>query len=320
MRKSWTTKTATGIVNVHSRWTAGTIQRAAEILDGLAIPGESVWPSCRWPALVLDHGFAVGSRGGHGFIRYTVVDHEPGRSVSFVFDDSMPLAGGHRFEIAPDGEGVQWTHTLVIDEPSLAARRIIVPLHDALLEDLLDLVVGQMTHQPVRPRAQSTGLRLTMSAARWSRKRHVKERSTAARTSADIASVLLLAVGALHAAWASGVVWPGKDREDLARRVISSGELPGAVPCVVVAGLLGCAAVVTQAGVRTAGPFGAIPYPIADTATATASGVLALRGIVGLATACWGRRTRSPFRELDAALYSPFCVGVAALLARSRVR
>lgn len=94
MAKGWTTKTATGIVNVHSRWTPGTMQRAGEILDELAIPGTSAWPSYRWPALVLDRGFAVGSRGGHGFVRYEVVDHEPGRMVGFAFDDSMPLIGG----------------------------------------------------------------------------------------------------------------------------------------------------------------------------------------------------------------------------------
>lgn len=202
----------------------------------------------------------------------------------------------------------------------MTVRQIIVPLHDALLEDLLDLVVGQMTDQPVRPRAQSAGLQLTMSGARWARKRPAAERSTAARTSADLASVLLLAIGALHAAWASGVVWPGKNREDLARRVISSGELPGVMPCAVVVGLLGGVAALTQADIRPNGPFGRIPYPIADTAIATASAVLALRGIVGLATSGLGQRTRSPFRELDVALYSPFCLGLAAFLARARGR
>ncbi|MEO6957640.1 MAG: DUF3995 domain-containing protein [Antricoccus sp.] len=73
----------------------------------------------------------------------------------------------------------------------------------------------------------------------------------------------------------------------------------------------------TQADIRPDRPFRRIPDPIADTAIATASAVLALRGILGLATSCLGQRTCSPFRELDVALYSPFCLGRAALLARA---
>lgn len=150
---SWTTRTATGIRNVHERLTPGKPAAAAELLETIAEPGNPLWPSDRWPPLVLDNGLEPGSDGGHGPVRYHVTDHRPGRSISFAFDPAGGIRGGHTFSIeavddgraseatdsaAADAGRVRWRHELVIERPSALVRTTIVPLHDALLEDLLD--------------------------------------------------------------------------------------------------------------------------------------------------------------------------------------
>ncbi|NNG36472.1 SRPBCC family protein [Nakamurella aerolata] len=160
---SWTTRTATGISNVHQRHTPGPLSRAGELLELVAAPENPLWPSDRWPPLVLDNGLEPGSDGGHGPIRYRVVEHQPGRSVRFAMDDS--IRGGHTLSVEPvpggpgEPEQVCWRHELVIERPSLLIRAIVVPLHDALLEDLLDGADAAMRQRPLRRRTLSRGVR-----------------------------------------------------------------------------------------------------------------------------------------------------------------
>lgn len=171
---SWTTRTATGIRNVHERLTPGPHASAAELLENIAERGNLLWPSDRWPPLVLDNGLEPGSDGGHGPVRYHVSDHQPGRSVSFAFDPAAGIRGGHTFSIeavdagsagdstdsaAADAGQVRWRHELVIERPSPLVRTMIVPLHDALLEDLLDGADAAMRAAPLRRPRLSRGTR-----------------------------------------------------------------------------------------------------------------------------------------------------------------
>jgi hypothetical protein len=88
----------------------------------------------------LDRGLEPGSRGGHGPIRYHVVDYVPGRRVEFEFD--RWYRGFHRFEIEPQPDGgVVMRH--VLEGTPTGVMRVIWPLafrwlHDALVEDALD--------------------------------------------------------------------------------------------------------------------------------------------------------------------------------------
>lgn len=100
----------------------------------------------RWWPLTLSDGLTPGSRGGHGPVRYTVTASEP-HTVTFALAEKLPFTGWHRFEIEPTGETgpaanpdsatVRWRHTLVVTDTALT-RTLVVPLHDALIEDLLD--------------------------------------------------------------------------------------------------------------------------------------------------------------------------------------
>ena len=55
-------------------------------------------------------------------------------------------------------------------------------------------------------------------------------------------ALALAGIGALHAAWGSGLTtWPGADLRSLARKVVGGSTFPSAAACYVVAALLGTA-------------------------------------------------------------------------------
>lgn len=98
--------------------------------------------------MVLDKGLQVGSIGGHGPIRYAVSEHDPGRLVRFTTTPDAPFSGWHSFELTPTDRGVRWTHTLVIEQASPRIRLLIVPLHDQILEELLDNAEARAASRP----------------------------------------------------------------------------------------------------------------------------------------------------------------------------
>ncbi len=84
----------------------------------------------------------------------------------------------------------------------------------------------------------------------------------------------LLAVAAVHANWARGSSWPLPDRDQLARTVVGSEEMPPATACLAVTALLTVAAGLVAGAPRGAPRLGRL-------GTAGAVAVLAARGLVG---------------------------------------
>jgi hypothetical protein len=131
------------VFNVHRRAVAASADEVGRLLDTLAGPGDRLWPHERWPAMRFDQpGITPGGRGGHGPIRYRVVSHEPGRSVTFEFlGRPRGLHGHHQFVVHGTGPDscVLWHLTDL--EPrfpmSVTWRVVWRPLHDALIEDAL---------------------------------------------------------------------------------------------------------------------------------------------------------------------------------------
>jgi len=105
--------------------------------------------------MVLDAGLTIGSRGGHGPIGYQVEAYEPGRRIRFRFTPGLGLAGYHELLLTSETSERCWlTHTLV----ARTSRRMILlwplvirPLHEALLQDLLDTAERQATGRLNRP-------------------------------------------------------------------------------------------------------------------------------------------------------------------------
>lgn len=138
------------------------------------------------------------------------------------------------------------------------------------------------------------------------------DRSTGRGVLAAAIAASLGGIGALHVAWGLGSTWPTGDPESLARTVVGSPSLeqpPGAVACLTVAGALGIAAAAPlarfsgDARVRRAG----------HVLTRGAAVVLAARGTGGLVqSGLFPARVTPEFRAMDLAVYSPFCLALAA--------
>ncbi len=133
-----------GMQNVHERrFPTATVDHLGELLDRVGSPDDGLWPTStrRWPPMRMSGPLDTQPHGGHGFVRYHVVDHEPGRSVTWRFEDDLGLPGVHRFEVLTDGGAPGLRHT--IDARPVGVMRLAWPLavrwlHDALIEEAFD--------------------------------------------------------------------------------------------------------------------------------------------------------------------------------------
>lgn len=137
------------IHNIHERTIPAPAADLGPLLDGLGRPGDRLWPSDRWDPMVLDRPLAVGADGGHGPIRYTVTEYEPGRRVRFVFRRATGIAGFHELSIEELPGGTSRMRHLLHGRAHGRMRLLfpvlVEPLHDAVVEDLLDNAERQAT-------------------------------------------------------------------------------------------------------------------------------------------------------------------------------
>ena len=131
------------VLNVHRRVLAAAPADVWALLLTLGAPDDLLWPADSWPPVRFDRSpLAVGSRGGHGPIRYEVAAIEPGRRLVFRFLGPAGFDGTHAFEVLPQTTGgSELLHTITMDARGVAILSwplVFGPLHDALLEDLLD--------------------------------------------------------------------------------------------------------------------------------------------------------------------------------------
>lgn len=149
------------VFNVHRRAVAASAAEVGRLIDTLAAPGDRLWPHERWPAMRFDRpGITPGGRGGHGPIRYRVLSHEPGRSVTFEFTGRpRGLLGHHQFVVQGTGPASSVLWHLTDLEPrfpmTVTWRLFWRPLHDALIEDALT-------------KAQAVGHELGEATPAWS--------------------------------------------------------------------------------------------------------------------------------------------------------
>jgi hypothetical protein len=129
------------------------------------------------------------------------------------------------------------------------------------------------------------------------------------------AAAAFLAIAGLHAYWALGGFWPGRDADSLARTVVGGrpgmrGPGPAATWAVVIV-LLGAAVTALAAGGLVALP---IPGAWVHGAARLGALVLLLRGLEGFVDARLRPDTvGSPFARLNVVLYSPLCLALSLL-------
>ncbi|MFF2570731.1 DUF2867 domain-containing protein [Streptomyces sp. NPDC058084] len=149
--------------NVHRRIVPAPADTVGGLLDRLATPDDPLFPTPVWPGMVLDRPLAVGADGGHGRVRYRVTAYEPGRSVRFDTTDPGIGEGYHRFDVEALGpDRCRVTHALELTMGTRAFllwKLAIRPVHDIMVEEILDNVeraaLGRLPHPPARrtPRA-----------------------------------------------------------------------------------------------------------------------------------------------------------------------
>src|SRR5262249_36462925 len=123
--------------NVQSRVIDAPAPVLGALVDGIAGSGDRLWPAPNWPAIRLDRGLTVGSKGGHGPIRYSVIEYEPGARIRFAFDPAIGAIGYHELRLEPvDANHTRLVHQMV--GRTQGRMRLLWPLavrwlHEALL-------------------------------------------------------------------------------------------------------------------------------------------------------------------------------------------
>lgn len=128
------------VINVHQRRLLTSPEDAWRLIANLGSPHEILWPR-RWPAMRFDRPLGLGAAGGHAFIGYYVQEYSPPEFIRFRFTAPQGAEGYHEFRIIPEVGGVRFRHSMRIHTSGLFTWLWLVairPMHDALLEDLMD--------------------------------------------------------------------------------------------------------------------------------------------------------------------------------------
>ena len=132
------------VINSHKRTINQPIRMVYPLFKTLASPNDLVWPYEKWPAIKFKNGLHVGSSGGHGRIRYTIIEFTEGESIKFQFSKPIGFNGTHQLKIEELTENsVQISHIIRMETSFKATFFwifIIRWLHNALIEDAFDKV------------------------------------------------------------------------------------------------------------------------------------------------------------------------------------
>ncbi|MBA3264625.1 MAG: DUF3995 domain-containing protein [Thermoleophilaceae bacterium] len=199
---------------------------------------------------------------------------------------------------------------------------ILIRQHDALVEDLLDRAELATTGRIARPSRWPLSVRIANSAelrvARWRGKLPPPDPASGAlvgrhaRVAAIAVPAVMLAIAALHAAWALGSPWPAGSEPELAEHVLSQGErqqLDGGLPPAPVTWAVALALLAAAAIVRAAATG-----PRSRALRRAAWGVAAVfvaRGVVYIPSDLIGGLDDA-YQRFDLAIYSPLCLALGA--------
>ena len=128
------------VVNVHERRLFTSPEDAWRLIANLGGKHELLWPR-HWPAMRFDRPLGLGAVGGHGPIGYYVEEYAPPQLIRFRFTAPKGVEGYHEFRILPEIGGVRFRHSMRIRTRGLFTWTWLLairPMHDALLQDLMD--------------------------------------------------------------------------------------------------------------------------------------------------------------------------------------
>lgn len=136
------------VLNIHTREINKPKGEILNLFATLSQKDDKMWPWEKWPPMKFKNGLTINSEGGHGPIRYIVVDYNPEEFVEFEFQKPNGFNGRHKFEIVTLSESkTEIKHTIKMKTAgsgTLAWIFAIRWLHDALLEDAFDKIENQL--------------------------------------------------------------------------------------------------------------------------------------------------------------------------------
>ena len=130
------------VLNIHTRIINQPKSKVTELLKTLSTENDKIWPKEKWPEIKFKDGIQVGSKGGHGPIRYSVEKYNPSEIIQFRFSKPNGFNGIHKFEINElSNEKTEIKHTIDMNtegKGTLIWTFAIRSLHNALIEDGFD--------------------------------------------------------------------------------------------------------------------------------------------------------------------------------------
>lgn len=136
------------VINIHKRQINQPKDELAKLLKTLATDNDMMLATDKWSPMKLDSGLQVGSKGGHGPIKYFVTDYQPDNSITFQFD-LKGFDGFHKFEFLETEPNItQLTHIIDLTTSGTATLKWALAirwLHDAYIEDAFDKVENHFT-------------------------------------------------------------------------------------------------------------------------------------------------------------------------------
>lgn len=132
------------VVNSHKRIINQPKEKVSELFKTLATTNDKIWPSKNWPAMRFKEDLRIGSKGGHGRIRYEIVAFEQGSYIAFKFTKPEGFNGIHELSIKSISEDTsEINHIIKMNTTFIASFLwvfVIRWLHDALIEEAFDNV------------------------------------------------------------------------------------------------------------------------------------------------------------------------------------
>ncbi|NJO82593.1 MAG: SRPBCC family protein [Blastochloris sp.] len=163
------------ILNVHTRDLLASQEQVAALMASLASADDRLWSHQWWPPMRFDRPLAVGAVGGHGPIRYVVESYVSGERIVFRFTAPRGFHGTHAYYIdTVDETRTRLRHVLKmrITGPALLSWPLVFrPLHDALIEDSLNVAEANLQNREPTPRHWSWWVRFLRGVLRRTQRR-----------------------------------------------------------------------------------------------------------------------------------------------------
>lgn len=142
------------VLNIHTRVINQSQANVMALVKTLSSSDDKVWPTDKWPRMKLDNGLNIGSKGGHGPIKYFIQNIVPDHSIQFQFVSPKGFKGIHTFEIIEiNPQQTQVKHIIDMNTQGLDSLKwhlVIRWLHDALIEDAFDKIENHFSTTPKR--------------------------------------------------------------------------------------------------------------------------------------------------------------------------